>query len=236
MKALEKAVIFMLLILSMAYAQNKLSVGIALHREKSFTPEPTLSSGENTRNYGDGGAIHAYLQYEPTQRFFIRTGFGFGETIQKSSVNNLTFPNFLDPRTGLPNPLYIENDITTGFLEIPLDFGWRLPIKTGKFAFLAGAGASFHINTSNTQGITVVGASVPPEEIDPVLKFSTPEPRNSDLSLRVFTGIEFQANKRMFFALEPYARYSPNRVSLDYFTGKETGMWDVGFTLRLRRK
>jgi hypothetical protein len=236
MKVLAKVGIVILLILSMGYAQNKLSVGLALHREKTFAPTPESFSQEtDPRNYGDGGAIQAYLQYEPGQRLFFRSGFGFYETTQKSRRNNLVFPILIDPRNGAEG-LFVESKIATGSLVIPLDAGLRLPVGTGKTVFLAGAGASLHMTISETRSTSAIGTSMSLEDIDPALQFDAPEANDVNVSLRVFTGVEFQANERLFFALEPYARFSPQRVSLDFFTGEERAMWDVGFTLRLRRK
>ncbi|MEZ4685847.1 MAG: hypothetical protein R3B47_07205 [Bacteroidia bacterium] len=239
MKVVEKAVIFLLLIISISCAQNKLSVGVALAYERSFTPQPEQIIGTSTRNYGGGGEMLAYLQYQPGPRFFFRTGLGIGQSKQKSRANGIVVPDAIDPRNGILYFLDIENNTATGWLVLPLDFGFRFPAKNGKWSFHAGAGASWQIIVTGSGGSSIKsygGMNPRDNAFDPAFFPEFTDLPFSRFSFRVFSGVEKKMGNRMLVAFEPYLRFSPDKEILDFTRPREVDMFDLGFALRLRRQ
>jgi hypothetical protein len=239
MNTLEKAVIIMLLILSTVYAQNKLSVGIALSWEKSFTPQAEQPVVANAKNYGGGGEMLAYIQYEPNDRFFLRTGLGIGESKQRTKVKGISFPDAIDTVSGLRYVLDMKTKTTTGWLTIPIDIGYRFPVKSDKWSLYSGLGASIQIAVTASAGtsITSFGGASMRNGFDKRFLFDFPEDEVlSGASFRLFTGVEKKMGKRLVFAFEPYLRYDPSRSMVDFLKGREAGVFDAGFALRLRRQ
>ena len=180
-----------------------------------------------------------YLQYDASPRLFFRTGLGIGESKQKSRANGIVVPDAIDPGNGIQYYLNIENKTATGWLVLPLDVGFRFPVKNGKWSFLAGAGASWQIIVTGSVGSSIKsygGMNPRDNAIDPAFTPSYTELPFSRVSFRLFSGVEKKMGKRMVFAFEPYLRYSPEKEILDFTSPREVDMFDLGFALRLRRQ
>lgn len=213
-----------------SFGQNKFSVGVNANAQWSFMKVVQNAAMFATEKGGTalGYAFGLQIQYDFSENWFLRSGAGYQVANHLYRMDGLQFAtDIMDGTTSR-----IESHVALHAIGIPLDLGYRFPVKGGAFSFLLGASGLIAINVyTDEENITYYGNG----DIDRSTR-STYDTDASLFSAGLFTGVEMGLGDKLLLGLEPNIRYTPNTFTFRPLGSRAKTELEAGFTLRVRMK
>jgi hypothetical protein len=227
----NQIVILALSILPLAsFGQSKFSVGVNANAQWSFMNVVQNGAMFATEKGGTalGYAFGLQVQYDFSENWFLRSGAGYQVANHLYRIEGLQFAtDIMDGTTSR-----IESHVALHAVGIPLDLGYRFPLKGGAFSFLLGASGliAIHVDTGEENTIYYGNGDIQR------LASTTYEIDASLFSAGLFTGMEMGFGSKLVLGVEPNIRYTPNTFTFHPLGSRAKTAFEAGLTLRIRVK
>jgi len=208
--------------------QGNFSYGINATIEYGFTSITNSNAAANLTEEIEpifGTSFGLQAQYDFNSNIFIRSGINYLKKDIGYVLDGLVFTS--DIINGTVSK--IESDVNIQSIAIPVDYGFRFGVPSGKISVILGIGAQFNIDLETKSEVWIRH-----EQIDDVQSITENEVEQFVFPIGIFAGVDFNITKNLVVGIEPNLRYNPHKINFATEFSEVKSLIESGVSLRLR--
>jgi len=227
MNAIVNITVFTLLLPILGFCQSNFSIGanISPRINKLKVTESNAFLGE-TGEFGLGYSLGIQFQINLSKNLFIRNAVNYQQINHKHKEYRHGFA-LSSPDDPLPIK---KRNIHVSSIEFPLDIGYLIRSKNGKYNFPIGIRGTIKYNLDMESDV-ILSSELYGERILPDQK---DEINFANYSVAFFGGIEIGLNKKMILGIEPLFILTPNKFIFGITDSIAKTEFETGLTIRIR--
>lgn len=175
------------------------SIGLPLYVSDGTAPNGVIEAIKDVETWAPGGSAMIQVKMNFSERISAMTGFGYTVTGYGTKESELNFP-MPDPT----QPEKVKLIYRKTYLEVPVQFRWRIGKSEAPDFFYLSGGAALWLNLTNKtiQRATFAGGKVERSSTeDTQLDY-----RKSNILVQLGVGYEQQVSEQMRLAIEPQVK------------------------------
>lgn len=221
-----KLIAFLLFLPIFLLGQNKFSGGVNISTELSSIKTPVMIDDASEKGKIDiGYSVGAHISYLLSNNLYVRSGLNYEQSNYRYKINELRFGT--DIINGTESSL--ENKLSITSIGIPLEFIYKIPLKSINSKFILGFGGILNMNLNNSSSSKIIFGNGDQQPVEGVKN----DIESSLFSLLVNTGIEIGLKNNRRLSIEPQFKYTPNEFTLYLYELKVSSVFEIGITARL---